>query len=313
VRDADELARILDLRAQAISAGASGAFPLRVPRPYLARIRRGDPRDPLLLQVLPGELELEVVDGWVDDPLAETDPAVAVVPGVLRKYRHRALLVTTGSCAVHCRYCFRRSFPYDEARWSVRRGEALAWLREHDDVHELILSGGDPLTLTDTALASLVAEIESVPHLRRLRIHTRLPVVLPARVDGALLAWVERCRLPLAFVLHVNHPREIDEDVRIALSLLRRRGVQLLNQAVLLAGVNDRTEVLVQLSETLYDAGVLPYYLHLMDRVRGAAHFDVPEEGGRSLIAALRERLPGYLVPRLVREQAGAGSKTPID
>jgi EF-P beta-lysylation protein EpmB len=291
---------------------ASETFALRVPAPFLARIKPGDPHDPLLRQVLPLGDELEDQPGYVADPLEEG--AAQRAPGLLQKYAGRALLITTAACAIHCRYCFRREFPYaeqtadDAGRWAA----ALAEIAGDTSIEEVILSGGDPLSLSDARLRQLTDTLAAMPHVRRIRVHTRQPVVLPARVDAGLTAWIAGIRQPLVFVLHVNHQNEIDADVRAACARLRSAGVTLLNQSVLLAGVNDDVDTLRCLSGALADAGVLPYYLHLPDRVRGTAHFDVSESRAKELIAALSAQLSGYLVPRLVREIPGAPSKTPV-
>jgi EF-P beta-lysylation protein EpmB len=289
---------------------ANDAFALRVTPSYLARMRRGDRDDPLLRQVLPLETELEDRTGYLPDPLQER--AYTRAPNLLQKYAGRALLITTQACAIHCRYCFRREFPYDEqqeeagtARWSA----ALAAIGADASIEEVILSGGDPLSLSDARLARLTDALQAIPHLRRLRVHTRQPVVLPSRVDDGLIAWLHGVRLPTVMVLHVNHANEIDGDVRAACARLRAAGVTLLNQSVLLRGVNDTADTLADLSRELFEAGVTPYYLHLPDRVRGTAHFDVPEARARELVAELTARLSGYLVPRLVREVPGAASK----
>ncbi|HKI98665.1 MAG TPA: EF-P beta-lysylation protein EpmB [bacterium] len=317
VRDPAELLRLLELDASQIAEllpgarQAAQAFPLRVPRAFVARMRKGDPGDPLLRQVLPLGRELAPAPGYGADPVG--DLAAMNVPGLLHKYEGRALLVVTGACAVHCRYCFRRHFPYGEANPASGQWErALDYLAAEPSLSEVILSGGDPLALPDERLASLTARLAAIPHLRRLRVHTRLPVVLPERVDDALLDWLAGTRLQPVLVLHANHAQELDDSVREALARLRGRGVTLLNQAVLLRGVNDSADAQAALSEALFEAGVLPYYLHLLDRVAGAGHFDVDEAAARSIVDALRVRLPGYLVPRLVREVAGAPSKLPL-
>lgn len=287
------------------------AFPLRVPRGYVARMRPGDPRDPLLLQVLPVAAEAETPPGYSPDPLAEAD--ANPLPGLLHKYQGRLLWLVTGACAVHCRYCFRRHFPYAEQTLdAASRQTALDYLRRDPSLAEVILSGGDPLAASDDKLAALAADLAAIPHLERLRVHTRLPVVLPERVDDALLTWLTGSRLRPVVVVHANHPREIDATVAAALGRLRDAGVTVLNQTVLLAGINDDVSTLAELSERLFAAGALPYYLHLFDPVIGAAHFDLPTERGRELAAGLAGRLPGYLVPRLVREEPGAPAKTPI-
>ena len=301
----------LDALALRLSAAAAAQFPLRVPGPFIARMRPGDPDDPLLRQVLPLDDEDRIVPGFDLDAVG--DAAARAGDGVIRKYRGRALLIATGSCAVHCRYCFRRHYPY--AEHSAARGQ---WMQAVDriaadpGIDEVILSGGDPLSLATSKLAALTERLSAVPHLRRLRIHTRLPVVLPDRVDGELLAWLRAVPWPVAVVLHANHGNEFDAAVDAACAALRAAGVQLLNQAVLLRGVNDSVEALAALCERGYDAGVLPYYLHQLDRVAGAAHFEVEDARARDLHAALSARLPGYLVPRLVREVAGDPGKRPL-
>lgn len=314
VRDPAELAGLLGLPADALldMAGAHRAFRLLVPRGFVARMERGNPRDPLLRQVLPTARELAPQPaGFVRDPLAEA--AARRAGGVLVKYRGRALLVTSGACAIHCRYCFRRHFPY--AGENPRHDDwqpALDAIAADATLEEVILSGGDPLMLDDSELARLAARLARIPHVRSLRIHTRLPVVLPERVDDGLLAWLADCPLPVTLVIHANHPREIDPTVREACLDLRTHVRLLLNQSVLLAGVNDNADTLTRLSHALFDAGVVPYYLHLPDAVEGTAHFDIDEARGKHLISELRSSLPGYLVPRLSREVPGAASKVII-
>lgn len=311
VRDPAELLRLLELDPAVASDRAATQFPVRVPRAFVARMRKGDPNDPLLRQVLAIDAELIPVPGFVTDPVG--DLASRRHPGVLHKYASRVLLITTGACGVHCRYCFRRHFPYEDetARlhdWSA----ALDYLRANPGVNEVILSGGDPLSLNDRQLAGLVTELQSIPNIKRLRIHTRQPVVLPSRVDDAFLAWFGACTLQKVVVLHVNHARELADDVADACNRLRQAGALLLNQSVLLRGVNDSVATLTALSEALCAAGIMPYYLNLLDRVQGAAHFEVPEPEARELMRELRATLPGYLVPRLVREIPGAPAKQPV-
>ena len=313
IRDPAELLDRLGLDPALLPAARRAAelFPLRVPLAFVERMRPGDPRDPLLRQVLPLEDELAEVPGFAADPVG--DDAALVAGGVLHKYRGRALLVTTGACAVHCRYCFRRHFPYADANASADGWQsALDYLRGQPDVTEVILSGGDPLTLSDRRLKALADALADIPHLRRLRVHTRLPIMNPARIDDALLDWLAGTRLDPVMVIHANHANEIDATVAEALARLGSRGVTLLNQAVLMRGVNDSADALADLSERLFEAGVLPYYLHLLDRVRGAAHFEVPEAEAVALHAEVAARLPGYLVPKLVREIAGEPGKTLI-
>jgi EF-P beta-lysylation protein EpmB len=290
---------------------AAASFQLRVPRSYVARMKVGDPTDPLLRQVLPLDRELDEVPNFVSDPLGEH--AALRAPGLLQKYRGRALMITTSACAVHCRYCFRREFPYSEQTTeSPRWRAALSEIGRDSSLEEVILSGGDPLSLSDARLKSLTNALATVPHVRRLRLHTRQPIVLPSRVDEGLLGWLKTVAIPTVFVLHVNHPNEIDSDVRAACEKLRASGVTLLNQSVLLRGVNDNVEVLAELSRRLFDTGVLPYYLHVLDHVRGAAHFEVPEAEARAIAGQLAARLSGYLVPRLVREIYGAPAKVTL-
>lgn len=311
VRDPVELLELLGLRERLCVPQHPLAlqFPLRVPRGFVARMVPGDAEDPLLRQVLPLDREGQPTPGFSADPLGEVQAIKA--PGLLHKYQGRVLLAVTGACAVHCRYCFRRHFPYQDAQagpgaWE----EALAHIRSHREIEEVLLSGGDPLTLSDRRLAELADRIQSIGHIKRLRIHTRQPVVLPERVDEGLLAWLKRLDLPLVMVIHSNHPNELDETVAGALKRLRQAGLTLLNQSVLLRGVNDDPETLVRHQERLFDLGVLPYYLHMLDPVQGAAHFAVDESRARQLLADLQRRLPGYLLPRLVREEAGTGAKT---
>ncbi|MGM0571174.1 EF-P beta-lysylation protein EpmB [Marinobacter sp.] len=309
------LLRRLGLDHSQLERGAEAghhAFPVRVPEPWLARIRPGDPDDPLLRQVLPLAAEGDEQNGYVRDPLQEND--ASPTPGLIRKYRSRALLMVTGQCAINCRYCFRRHFPYPDHRLSPeQRDQVITTLRASPEINEVILSGGDPLAVNDRLLSGWARALATVPSLTRLRIHSRLPVVIPQRVDDALLEWISECPLKLVLVVHVNHPREIDDDVRQALAKLARVGVTLLNQSVVLRGVNDHADTLAELSECLFGAGVLPYYLHAFDPVAGAHHFDVQDDEARALVRELQARLPGYLVPRLVREVPERPGKTLLD
>lgn len=312
VTSAGELLELLGLRPQDVDLAADAAgFPLRVPRGFVARMRRGDPRDPLLLQVLPAAAEALAVAGFGADPVG--DSAAQRAPGLLHKYHGRALLIATEACAVHCRYCFRREFPYAEQVDPAGRWEsALAEVAADTSIRELILSGGDPWSLSTQRLDALTRRLRDIPHLERLRIHTRQPIVLPSRVDAALLHWLAGLPWQRVVVVHANHAQEIDAEVADALTAIRDSGATLLNQSVLLAGVNDSADALVALSERLLSAATLPYYIHLLDRVRGAAHFDVPEARARQLLAEAAQRLPGYLVPKLVRESAGEPAKRAI-
>jgi len=311
VRDAHELCRRLGLPAELADAAMGGAreFPLFVPPAYLARIRYGDPHDPLLRQVLPRAEETAKVAGFTRDPV--DDRGATLQPGVLQKYAGRALLIATGVCAVHCRYCFRRHFPYEEAPHSEAAWDtALAAIAADESIHEVILSGGDPLMLRDDRLAHLVGKIAAIRHVVRLRVHTRLPIMIPTRVTEELVAWLTGTRLTPIMVIHANHARELDDAVADCLAPLRQAGVLVLNQSVLLRGVNDAVESLAALSERLVALGVVPYYLHQLDRVAGASHFEVPIDRGRQIMHQLRARLPGYLIPQYVQEIPGTAHKT---
>jgi len=313
IRDPHELLAVLGLEALSgrLSAQATAQFPLRVPRGFVARMRYGDAEDPLLRQVLPLDEEERLVPGFTLDAVG--DGAARGAAGVIHKYQGRALLVATGSCAVHCRYCFRRHFPYaEETAASQQWQQALDYLRADASVSEVLLSGGDPLSLATAKLREFTDALEAIPHIRRLRLHTRLPVVLPERVDAELCDWLAELPWPVVVVIHANHGNELDAAVAAGIARLRAASSCVLNQSVLLRGVNDDTGVLVDLSERLFSAGALPYYLHLLDRVAGAAHFEVDEGRARQLHARMSARLPGYLVPRLVREIPGEPGKTPL-
>jgi EF-P beta-lysylation protein EpmB len=313
VSDPAELLRILDIDPQKTDAELSTTpFRLKVPAAYIRRMQKGDASDPLLRQVLPLRAEHDQVPGFINDPVGDIE--AMSTPGLLHKYAGRALLVVTGACAIHCRYCFRRHFPYGVANLShTHWDQALQYLRENIDIREIILSGGDPLSVPDSRLAELVQMLETLPHLVRLRIHTRLPVVIPDRVTPELLALLAATRLQTSIVLHINHPQEIDQELGNALAAIKQQGVTLLNQAVLLAGINDSVEAQVHLSEALYEYGILPYYLHMLDPVQGSAHFEVSQTSAEQIHEGMRQALPGYLLPRLVREIPGAPYKTPIE
>ncbi|HDZ57037.1 MAG TPA: EF-P beta-lysylation protein EpmB [Pseudomonas xinjiangensis] len=301
----------LDPTLLAPARAAAADFSLRVPEPYIARMKRGDPNDPLLRQVLPVGEELFDQPGYVIDPLGEQHANAQ--PGIIHKYAGRLLLIVSAGCAVNCRYCFRRHFPYDDNALSTAEWQqALDYIRQDSSLSEVIYSGGDPLAANDRRLAWLTREIADIPHIRRLRVHTRLPVVIPQRVTSSLIEALCSTRLPVTMVLHCNHANELDADLAKAIQTLRNAGVTLLNQAVLLRGVNDRLEDQLALSEGLGDHGVLPYYLHVLDHVKGAQHFHVNDEQAARLVGRMLTRLPGYLVPRLVREVAGEASKVPL-
>jgi EF-P beta-lysylation protein EpmB len=312
IRSADELLRLLEIDPPAGTVRPlAGDFPVRVTHGYARRMRKGDIHDPLLRQVLPLLEETRPASGFTRDPLDELSAMPS--PGLLHKYHGRALLTVTGACAIHCRYCFRRHYPYSAANPLHEHLEAaLGYLARHPEIGELILSGGDPLSLTDPRLQEITARLSDLPQLHTLRIHTRMPIVLPERVDEGLLDWLHNRHMQVVMVMHCNHANEIDDAVRCAMQRLAGTGITLLNQSVLLHGVNDTVADLVDLSRTLFAAGVLPYYLHQLDPVQGAAHFAVDDRRACALIGEVRAALPGYLVPRLVREQAGARSKSPV-
>lgn len=305
ISDPNELRILLDLATQSLPV-PPGAFPLRVPRPFIKRMKKGDERDPLLLQVLISPDEFDRVDGYNADPLKEatTNP----IPGLLHKYHGRVLIVLSGSCAVNCRYCFRREFPYNNNSALKHWSRIVEYIQQNDSITEVILSGGDPLLIDDEHLELLLRELESIPHVNTLRIHTRLPVVIPSRITDEFVTLLSRSRLQIVTVLHINHANEIDDELQVALSKLKKASY-LLNQAVLLKNINDSVDALEHLSRCLFAAGVLPYYLHQLDSVSGAHHFHVPVEQGLRLIQALQSRVSGYLVPRYVQEIPGELSK----
>ena len=309
VSNSHELLRRLGLEHLSARIEHNSPFPLRAPQAYLNKIRFGDASDPLLLQILP-QLQENLIGGE-QDPVQ--DLRFMPTPGLLHKYHGRALLITTGACAVHCRYCFRRHYPYADAGVSARQlDKSLAWLQQHPDIDEVILSGGDPLVLDDERLFALIAKLESLPQLRYLRIHTRLPVVLPDRITAAFVDHLAASRFRTTVVIHCNHANEIADDEARALNQLHHAGITLLNQSVLLKGINDDVDTLARLSKKLHDCNVLPYYLHCLDPVQGGMHFEVNETDAVHIMTQLRARLPGYLLPRLVREIPDSDSKTAI-
>lgn len=313
VRTSRELLRLLDLPESDFSELAEADFPVFVPREFIARMQPGDPQDPLLRQVLatPEEVAEQWSHGGLQDPVG--DSAAVRNPGLLQKYAGRALLITSGACAVHCRYCFRRHFAYHSAPKGRSGWQAsLETLQGDTSIEEVILSGGDPLTVPDAQLQWLVDELNQMQHVRRIRIHTRFPVVIPQRVCEELLAWVRTSRAAMYFVLHVNHPQEIDAYFADAMNKLRASGATLLNQAVLLRGVNDSAAVQLELCRQLVNLQVLPYYIHHLDRVAGGLHFESSIVTGRAIVEHLRNHLPGYAVPKFVCEVAGQRSKTPL-
>ncbi|EKY3118733.1 EF-P beta-lysylation protein EpmB [Cronobacter turicensis] len=314
ITDPDELLHLLNIDAsEELLAGrdARRLFALRVPRAFAARMEKGNPQDPLLRQVLTSREEFVAAPGFTTDPLEEQN---SVVPGLLHKYHNRALLLVKGGCAVNCRYCFRRHFPYADNQGNKRNWQAaLDYIAAHPELDEIIFSGGDPLMAKDHELEWLVANIEAIPHIKRLRIHSRLPIVIPARITDALVRLLGETRLQVLLVNHINHAQEIDDAFRAGMAKLRAAGVTLLNQSVLLKGVNDNAATLAALSNALFDAGVMPYYLHVLDKVQGAAHFMVSDDEARAIMRELLSQVSGYLVPKLAREIGGEPSKTPLD
>ena len=305
--DTADLLEQLELHPGALPQAAQGSdtgFALKAPAAWLRRIQKGDPADPLLRQILPSTEENEHREGFSKDPVG--DLAAATGGGIIRKYRRRALLVVTGACAMHCRYCFRRHFPYRDNQLASM-DTAIAALQADRRIEEVILSGGDPLVLPNRKLFELCRRLEAIGHLRRLRIHTRTPVAVPGRIDRQFIKWSQQRPKPYTMVLHINHPREM--DAQLGARIKRLGHWTLLNQAVLLKGVNDDARTLVDLSLRCFDAGILPYYLHLLDPVAGAAHFEVCEDTARRLMRTVSAELPGYLVPKLVRETAGGAAK----
>lgn len=314
ITDPLELLETLQLSPDQLLSGAilaSEKFKLRVPRAFVGKMSIRDPLDPLLLQILPHHLELEDHPGFVTDPLGEEQANQQ--PGVLHKYKSRFLLTLTGACAVHCRYCFRRHFPYQE---NLPKNEdwlnIKQYVQNQPDINEVILSGGDPLTLSNRKLALWIERLESMPQIKFLRIHSRVPIVIPNRVDKELISLLKNSRLRIILVVHSNHAAELDDFTCSKLSALVQQQITVLNQAVLLKGVNNSAQLLVDLSYRLFDAGVMPYYLHVLDKVKGAHHFDLSPEEINLIYKEVLENLPGYLVPKLVREIAGEKNKTPL-
>lgn len=314
ITDPHELIELLELQPEDLIHGAilaSAQFKLRVPRAFVAKMQKSNPDDPLLLQVLPHHLELNEHPDFVTDPLDEE--AANLIPGVLHKYQSRFLLTLTGACAVHCRYCFRRHFPYQENLPKNDDWKKIQdYLLTHPEINEVILSGGDPLTLSNRKLAVWIDRLSSIPHLKILRIHSRVPIVIPNRLDDELISLLKNSRLRIILVVHSNHATEIDDFTASKLMQISQQNILVLNQAVLLKGINDHPDILVDLSHRLFDARVMPYYLHVLDKVKGAQHFDLPSESIDSIYKEVLARLPGYLVPKLVREIAGEQNKTPL-
>jgi len=311
ITDPKELLTLLELDEVMLASSikAQLLFPLKVPRSYLKRIEKGNPNDPLLKQLLPHAFELNSHPDFNQDPLQEKK--FNPVPGLLHKYESRVLITLTSACAIHCRYCFRRHFPYDDNNPGTSGWERMMeYIKTHPKINEVILSGGDPLAVSDHRLHEFTKQLASISSIKRLRIHSRIPIVMPERITDDFITWVESLKWPLVLVVHANHPNEINEDVKHALLPLKKRNVTLLNQSVLLHGVNDDAEVLVALSESLFSANIIPYYLHVLDKVDGAKHFEVPMTKAMDIYKKVMSTLPGFLVPKLVREEPGRKNKT---
>lgn len=308
-----ELLPLLGLKPQDLpkAAMAMQSFRMLVPKPFVQRMAYGDPHDPLLRQVLADDIEMQTVAGYSKDPLDEGNhnPQKAIV----HKYERRILVITTGICAVNCRYCFRRHFPYGDNQLAQKEWDSvIAYLERHPEVNEVILSGGDPLMLKDSQLAKQVARLEALPQLKRLRIHSRLPIVIPSRINDELLAWIDRCRLDVILVLHSNHANEIDHTIAEKVTSLKQAGATVLNQGVILRGINDTIDAQVDLSEALFAAGILPYYMFTLDPIEGGAHFDISLQQAQQLMGQVAQKLPGYLMPKLAKEVPGQPAKTVI-
>lgn len=313
VTDPKILLSMLDIDPETYQThfAARKLFPVRVPLPFIKKMKKGDINDPLLKQVMPLAAEFQELDGYFSDPLEEHD---TVAEGLLHKYKSRVLMIVKAGCAINCRYCFRRHFPYADNSPNKQRWQpALDYIRQHCEINEVIFSGGDPLMASDEHLTWLVNAVEQIPHIKRLRIHTRLPVVIPTRITPELLSVLSNSRLITSMVLHINHANEIDKPLINAITPLLDANIRLFNQSVLLKGINDNAEILGQLSEKLFDNGIQPYYLHLLDKVQGAAHFDIDEKTAVNIYQQLMANVSGYLVPKLVREIAGEANKTPLN
>ena len=301
----------LDIKDLSGYQSAQQSFSLLVTKSYASRIKKNDPLDPLLLQVLPTPSELELSPHYLKDPVGDDD--ATVLPGLIHKYHGRVLLIATPACAIHCRYCFRRSFPYSDNSSNPSQFDAvIKYLEQNTDISEVILSGGDPLTLSDNRLAKLIDQLSAIAHIKRLRIHTRIPSILPSRITTALTSILQSTSLRVVVVLHINHPNEISASVEQAIQKLKSAGISLLNQSVLLKSINDNASTLIELSERLFDNEVQPYYLHLLDKVEGGMHFDLSRTTALKIYTKLQQHLPGYLVPKLVVEEPGKASKTLI-
>ncbi len=304
-----DLLHYLNINTHSVSTLAEQDFAMRVPLSYAACMEKGNLNDPLLKQILPHVNELIQQADYTNDPVGDL-PALTE-DCIIHKYQGRVLFITTGGCAVNCRFCFRRNFPYSEVQLNKQKeARALQYLQNHKDIHEVILSGGDPLLLNDQRLEHLIGQCAAIAHIKRIRIHTRIPIVLPVRITDNLIDILNNAPLPIILVTHCNHANELSEHVATACFALKKQNITLLNQSVLLKDINDNATILQDLSERLFNCGILPYYLHLLDKATGTAHFEVKQEMALKIHQQLQNSLPGYLVPKLVQEQAGEASKT---
>ncbi len=309
----EDLCRYLNLSPDDLpfSVAAIEKFSLRVPLSFAASMEKGNPHDPLLRQILPINDELSDYPGFSHDPVG--DLQATTKNGVIQKYQGRVLLINTGSCAIHCRYCFRRNFPYQEFQLTKQKEQqAIQAIQQDFTITEVILSGGDPLLLSDARLTQLIRQLDTICHVQRIRIHSRLPIVLPARITDELINILRSSSKQIIIIVHCNHPNEINRRVITVCETLKNSGITLFNQSVLLKGVNDNAEVLSELSERLFRHGIIPYYLHLLDKATGTGHFEVSEAEAITLIRQMQSVLPGYLVPKLVKEISGENSKQPV-
>jgi len=304
-----ELLNYLNIPADYYSSAAAKQFSLRVPLGYAACIEKNNIHDPLLKQILPNAQELDAHTDFLDDPVGDLNALKNDC--IIHKYHGRVLLIATGGCAINCRFCFRRNFPYSDVQLTQQKEVTiLDYLRENSSINEVILSGGDPLLLSDQRIKHLLTQFAQIPHIQRIRIHSRIPIVLPSRFTAELIEILQQSPLPIIMVTHCNHANELSNTVKNTCIILKHTNITLLNQSVLLQGINDSVEILQALSERLFSCGILPYYLHLLDKANGTAHFEVQQDQAIQIHRQLQQQLPGYLVPKLVKEEPGEKSKT---
>ena len=316
VNNIQELCSELDLDYNTLKHGRLNLqpkFPLKVSRYYLNKINKNNLNDPLLLQILPQVEELKSAPNFCHDPLEEEK--YTKVPGLIHKYHNRVLLTVTGACGIHCRYCFRQNFPYENNILAQKeRDLQLDYIIKNININEVILSGGDPLCVNNKYLDLLLSSLTSIPHIKTIRFHSRMPIVIPDRIDEELIEilnrYINNQHVNIVLVTHCNHPDELDEHIKNKMALLKNIGITILNQSVLLKNINDNAKTLVDLSHKLFECHILPYYLHLLDPVTGTSHYEVKHSNAKLLIKEVSSKLSGYLVPKLVQEIAGMPSKT---